>query len=169
MNRIIATVFIVSFVLFNSCKNENASFHIDTDVNQEHWSYQAETAPEHWHEILKNPDCDGMQQSPINIIENNTINNQNEMNELGFLFSPKTYISLVKKNGHTIEFDFNPGDSIRYNNVTYHLKQIHFHEPSEHTINGIRYPIEIHLVHMNNQNDFTVVSTERRRCNKPTV
>jgi len=30
--------------------------------------------------------------------------------------------------------------------VTYRLKQFHFHTPSEHTINGMAYPLEMHMV-----------------------
>jgi hypothetical protein len=27
------------------------------------------------------------------------------------------------------------------------LNQFHFHSPSEHTINGVHYPLEMHMVH----------------------
>jgi carbonic anhydrase len=27
------------------------------------------------------------------------------------------------------------------------LNQFHFHTPSEHTINGVHYPLEMHMVH----------------------
>lgn len=37
------------------------------------------------------------------------------------------------------------------------MAQLHFHEPSEHTINGIRYPIEIHFVHVNKKDHSILV------------
>lgn len=45
-----------------------------------------------------------------------------------------------------------------YHSKTFHLSQINFHEPAEHTIDGIRYPLEIHLVHSFNNEEFTVMS-----------
>ena len=29
----------------------------------------------------------------------------------------------------------------------YHLRQFHYHAPSEHTLNGKRFPMEVHFVH----------------------
>ena len=66
-------------------------------------------------------------------------------------------LNKVCNNGHSIQFDFNKGDSITYNEINYDLIQIHFHEPSEHTINGVRYPIEIHLVHQSEEKNYTVL------------
>lgn len=33
--------------------------------------------------------------------------------------------------------------------ATYRLLQFHLHWPSEHTINGYSFPLELHLVHAN--------------------
>lgn len=38
-------------------------------------------------------------------------------------------------------------NTITYDGGNYLLKQFHFHSPSEHTINGVRYPLELHMVH----------------------
>ena len=132
-------------LIFN-CKNEK----------HEHWSYQGETAPEHWSEIEKNTSCDGQNQSPINIIESTTILNPSAK-DLDVMYSPNTILKKVENNGHSIQFDFNPGDSILYKHDIYYLKQIHFHEPAEHLINGVKFPIEIHLVHVNTDNNITVL------------
>ncbi len=145
-------------MVLTSCKNDNKSNHSDENKKHVHWSYDGETSPEHWAEIKKNSDCTGKHQSPINIIDVNTIVNNIKKDEYEILYSPKTHLNKVMNNGHSIQFDFEKGDSILYNQETYHLQQIHFHEPSEHTINGIRYPIEIHLVHKNSGKNFTVLS-----------
>jgi carbonic anhydrase len=39
----------------------------------------------------------------------------------------------------------------------YELKQIHFHSPSEHTLNGKQYPFEMHMVHQNEDGAYAVV------------
>jgi len=79
------------------------------------------------------------------------------INDLKILYNPKTLLNKVENNGHSIQFDFEAGDSINYKNETYYLKQIHFHEPSEHRINGIIYPIETHLVHVSKTGKITVL------------
>ncbi len=141
-----------------SCKQSKKETHSNNTLheNEKHWSYSGETSPEHWIEIEKNSDCDGKHQSPINII-NKDANSIATKGDLKTLYAPTTLISEVKNNGHSIQFDFEEGDSISYKNEIYYLKQIHFHEPSEHKINGIIYPIEIHLVHLSKTGKITVL------------
>ncbi len=126
-----------------------------TYENAQHWSYSGETSPEHWVEIEKNSDCGGINQSPINIIHKYA-HSVSTKNELNIKYTPTTLIKKVENNGHSIQFDFEAGDSINYKNQTFYLKQIHFHEPSEHKINGITYPIEMHLVHVSKSGEITV-------------
>lgn len=38
---------------------------------------------------------------------------------------------------------------IRVKGIVYTLAQFHFHTPSEHTVDGIHFASEIHLVHLN--------------------
>jgi carbonic anhydrase len=158
MNKIITLSLCATFVALSSCKNRSESSHINKEQEHQHWSYEGETSPVHWSEIEKNSDCSGKKQSPINIIDINTITNSSDDNDLEILYYSKTNLTEVLNNGHTIEFDFEKGDSIKYKNEIFHLKQIHFHEPSEHTINGIRYPIEIHFVHKSNTDKLSVIS-----------
>ena len=39
------------------------------------------------------------------------------------------------------------------------LNQFHFHTPSEHTINGVHYPLEMHMVHKLYTSDGTLTGT----------
>ena len=34
-------------------------------------------------------------------------------------------------------------------NVPYNFLQFHYHSPSEHTVDGKRFPLEVHFVHQN--------------------
>lgn len=36
---------------------------------------------------------------------------------------------------------------MEFNGTTFELQQFHFHSPSEHRINGLQYPLEMHMVH----------------------
>ncbi|GKB51676.1 alpha carbonic anhydrase 7-like protein [Tanacetum coccineum] len=38
------------------------------------------------------------------------------------------------------------------------LRRLHWHSPSEHTINGRRYDMELHMVHLNIDNKIAVIS-----------
>ncbi|ALJ04243.1 carbonate dehydratase [Pseudalgibacter alginicilyticus] len=156
MNTKAILLFCASLLLNFSCKHENKITHTPEAAHSQHWSYTGETSPEHWVEIEKNSDCNGKYQSPINIIDKDTDSVKTKDN-LKILYSPTTLLSKVINNGHSIQFDFEAGDSISYKNEIFHLKQIHFHEPSEHKINGIIYPIEMHLVHLSKTGKITVL------------
>lgn len=54
----------------------------------------------------------------------------------------------VVHNGHTIEVEVPEGAaSLRLGDQTYRLVQFHWHTPSEHWLDGDRYPMELHMVH----------------------
>lgn len=153
-----ATVKLISFlfVCFAFGYNHIITSTTHSKSNHTEWSYHGETSPEHWKEFEEYSDCNGQRQSPVNIIHQNTEDSA-ASDDLKILYSPFTLLKKVNNNGHSIQFDFDKGDSIQYHNSTYYLKQIHFHEPSEHKINGVIYPIEIHLVHQNKEGQFTVL------------
>jgi carbonic anhydrase len=50
-------------------------------------------------------------------------------------------------NGRTIEDLVSPGDFIQFGGTKFELEQFHFHHPSEHTLDGRHFPLEIHFVH----------------------
>uniref|UniRef100_A0A0D3H0D6 Carbonic anhydrase n=1 Tax=Oryza barthii TaxID=65489 RepID=A0A0D3H0D6_9ORYZ len=64
----------------------------------------------------------------------------------------------VVNRGHDImvRFDGDVG-SLKINGTTYQLRQMHWHTPSEHTIDGRRYDMELHMVHLNAQNQAAVI------------
>jgi len=150
-------VILLVFLLVSCNKNEKT----ESDAKEhaaEEWSYAGETSPEHWAELEKNSDCSGLHQSPVNIIDINVIEKRDDTARNTLFYSPKTILTKVRNNGHTIQFDFDLGDSICSSDTHYDLIQIHFHEPSEHTVNGIRYPIETHLVHQSKEGEYTVLA-----------
>ncbi|XP_021824067.1 alpha carbonic anhydrase 1, chloroplastic-like [Prunus avium] len=53
---------------------------------------------------------------------------------------------LVGNKVDRIEWEGDAG-SIKINGTEYFFKQCHWHTPSEHSINGIRYDLELHMVH----------------------
>ncbi|XVF75747.1 hypothetical protein PTKIN_Ptkin13bG0212000 [Pterospermum kingtungense] len=55
-----------------------------------------------------------------------------------------------------VEWTGNAG-SITINGTVYNVVNCHWHSPSEHTLNGTRYPLELHVVHSSAQNQTAVV------------
>ncbi len=128
----------------------------DLTLNEEvHWTYTGENGPEHWAELEKRSHCGGGQQSPVNIIDYHTQEDP-DLLPLDLHYYGEVRIHEVTNNGHTIQYNFEAGDYISLWDVRYDLKQIHFHEAAEHTLNGIRYPLEMHMVHVNAKGEIVV-------------
>ncbi|MBL7795422.1 MAG: carbonic anhydrase family protein [Saprospiraceae bacterium] len=122
-----------------SCKDDEPADDVCTK-----WEYEGVAGPDHWMSLCDDyADCSGIFQSPVNIT--------------GALFDPSLsalslqYTNLetdIEFNGHTIEFDTEKGNNtLNLNGETYKLLQFHFHTHSEHAIEGIHTPLELHLVH----------------------
>ena len=57
-------------------------------------------------------------------------------------------VNRVENLGHTVQLDFKPGNTVSFNNKVYEFKQLHFHTPSEHRIDGMTFPMEMHVVNV---------------------
>lgn len=94
----------------------------------------------------------GQSQSPINI--------ENAFFDSGLtdlIFNWEVSHTAPFHNGHTIEVPYEKGSSIVFKNKSFTLKQFHFHSPSEHTLNGKSYPLEVHFVHADEAGKLLVV------------
>jgi len=83
----------------------------------------------------------GLLQSPVNILSEHS-----EEGEHNVTFNFKDKINKVQNLGHTVQLDFEPGSTVNVGEKTFDFKQIHFHTPAEHLIDGITYPMEMHVV-----------------------
>lgn len=118
-----------------------------------HWTYEGEEGPEFWGEI--DPQYSlcavGRAQSPIDIAGGQGV----DLQDITFNYQPST-IQMVN-NGHTIQVSYDAGSSITYNETDYALLQFHFHHPSEHTLAGETFDMELHLVHQDTNGGLAVV------------
>ncbi|PIA43629.1 hypothetical protein AQUCO_01900198v1 [Aquilegia coerulea] len=117
----------------------------------------SEKGPHKWGEIHKEWDAckNGEMQSPIDLLNKRV----DVLKKYGKLKRNYTASNATLKNrGHDIMLQWK-GDagSLKINGTEYMLKQCHWHSPSEHTINGKRYDLEMHLVHVNPNNTIAVV------------
>ncbi|KAM6568238.1 hypothetical protein CsatB_016223 [Cannabis sativa] len=95
----------------------------------------------------------GTSQSPINISRLQFTPN---LGALQTQYKP-AQATLINR-GHDISVKWN-GDAggLNINGTNYTLMDCHWHTPSEHTINGRRFDLELHIVHENSLNETTVV------------
>jgi carbonic anhydrase len=118
-----------------------------------HFSYAGEAGPDHWGDLSPAfAACkSGRSQSPVNI----TGTAKTDLPVLKFDY--KDMPLKVLNNGHTIQVNAEAGSSLTIGDETYQLAQFHFHTPSEHTINGKSYDMEVHFVHKDAQGHLAVV------------
>jgi carbonic anhydrase len=69
----------------------------------------------------------------------------------------------VENNGHTIEAVPGRKQRLRIGPKPFRLVQLHFHTPSEHTVAGRRYPLEIHFVNQASDGERAVFGVVVKR------
>ncbi|XP_008117670.1 carbonic anhydrase 4 [Anolis carolinensis] len=135
-----------------------------------HWCYLSQKCqdphckePRQWDEITPSA-CGGKQQSPINIV---TSKIEYDWNLLPFHFEKYNAEQAsdwhIVNNGHTVQVNLDGSAKISSGGLSgkYKAMQFHFHwgndaekssrrlsPGSEHSIDGERYPMELHIVHI---------------------
>ncbi|ENT8806879.1 carbonic anhydrase [Citrobacter freundii] len=122
------------------------------------WGYTGENGPAQWGEISKAyATCQtGINQSPIDIQTATT-------NKLGLPALSIQYVdgpTRFRSINHTLQATMSryTANYINIDDKIYYLKQLDFHAPSEHTLNGRTYPLELQLVHKNQHGDIAIVA-----------
>lgn len=118
------------------------------------WSYNGDSGPEHWAEL--NPDysacASGLLQSPVNL----TGAADKPIDNLQFHYQPSPL--HIINTGKTLMVPFTQGSHITLDEQDFELRQMHFHAPSEHTIDGELADAELHLLHKNSEGKLAMVS-----------
>lgn len=119
------------------------------------WTYTGKTGPSHWATL--DPSyvtcADGSAQSPINI----TKPKPTPLTNLKFNYAVGE--AGIFNNGHTVEAEplGTQANTVTIGGTIYPFAQFHFHAPSEHEINGMHYPVEVHFVHKTTAGKIAVV------------
>jgi carbonic anhydrase len=127
-----------------------------------HWGYEAGEGPSNWGKL--SPEwkaCgDGNAQSPIDIEKTKKA----DLPVLKAEFRPAElkiihheHMADVVNTGHSIQVNYTEGDKLKLGNEEFELLQYHFHSPSEHTVAGKHYPMEMHMVHKSAEGKLAVV------------
>ncbi|CAK8571441.1 unnamed protein product [Lathyrus sativus] len=137
---ILVTILLLSIITWTIAK----------EVEDEHefdYIKGSKKGPSHWGELKKEWEAckNGRMQSPIDL-SNHRVRRVSNLGKLKKNY--KTQNATIKNRGHDIQVKWE-GDagSININGTNYFLRQAHWHSPSEHTINGRRYDMEVHMVH----------------------
>ncbi len=118
------------------------------------WAYQGEHGPSHWADMDPgNQSCNGQEQSPIDL---------NPSAIPASILPPAIYwrpadVTSAANNGHTFQVSLDSPGRIVLDGKQYNFLQLHFHAGSEHTLNGYRYPLEVHLVHAADDGSLAVI------------
>uniref|UniRef100_A0A453T3F0 Alpha-carbonic anhydrase domain-containing protein n=1 Tax=Aegilops tauschii subsp. strangulata TaxID=200361 RepID=A0A453T3F0_AEGTS len=127
--------------------------------HEEEFSYSvdAENGPAHWGEIREEWSAcgSGEMQSPIDLA-GPRVSLVRRLGHLNHSYAPAN-ASIVNR-GHDIMVRFE-GDagSVSIDGTAYHLRQLHWHAPTEHSVNGRRYDMELHMVHQSAQGKAAVI------------
>ncbi len=117
------------------------------------WSYSGADGPDRWASLSNAfATCgSGREQSPIDLTAatpQDLVNPQTSYQATG---------ASIVDDGQTVRVDLQPGSSMLLDGVPYALDGFHFHSPSEHTVDGNSYAVELHLVHQANDGAQAVV------------
>ena len=96
---------------------------------------------------------DGPAQSPINILSSYT-----EKDNHKIAIRSNGEINAVENLGHTIQLDFADESTTTVDGRIYKFKQLHFHTPSEHLVDGMTFPMEMHMVNVSKDQKDTLKS-----------
>ena len=122
-----------------------------------HWGYEGAEAPPYWGELDNQYRLcqNGEMQSPIdfNTKKLDSKSKFDDAIQLNYRISD----FKVFDNGHTIQVGVEKGNHAIIHGKKFDLIQFHFHSSSEHTVDGYQFPLEMHLVHQNDEGQLAVI------------
>ena len=120
-------------------EEETSEESLEPEENEEEaWNYENTN----WEE-MEDTECESAVQSPVDINPDEAI--PAKLPEIQYEYQP--FQMRIVDNGHTIQASGTNDSYITVGKKRYQFRQFHFHAPSEHTVNGKAYPLEMHLVH----------------------
>ena len=150
---ILAVVALTAVLFFLLWSDKPADLGPDEEENLLHWSYEPGTGPADWGAI--NPAwrlcAEGRAQSPIDLANAEPA----ELPPVELRLPSGRDVEVLNQegvidaldNGHTIQVNAKTGETMTVGDKSYALLQFHLHAPSEHTVDGRRYPMEMHFVY----------------------
>ncbi len=146
-----------------SCSGEKVGSETHDDEHAAHWGYEADNGPDAWGSMSSEwALCTkGREQSPIDLTGATEI----ELPAVDIHTPSEQEVEVLNQagvineldNGHTIQVNAKTSEKLTVGDKSYALVQFHFHAPSEHTVDGERFPMEMHFVHQATDGALAVV------------
>jgi len=116
------------------------------------WSYSGDTGPSTWGSLNKAYQLcsNGKHQSPINIEDTKS----EDLPTLKHLYLASKL--NIENTGHSLKVKVDNGSYMQTKEGKTFLREMHWHTPSEHKLDDDRYPLEVHLVHSDEQQNISV-------------
>ena len=150
-------------LLLAACSGEETASEDHQGGETAHWGYEAHNGPGAWGSMdAEWARCDeGLEQSPIDLANAADI----ELPEVEIHTPSDQEVEVLNQegvidaldNGHTIQINTKSAERMSVGDKTYALVQFHFHAPSEHTVDGEHFPMEMHFVHQAEDGALAVV------------
>ncbi|KAJ0967335.1 hypothetical protein J5N97_024252 [Dioscorea zingiberensis] len=98
----------------------------------------------------------GSEQSPVDV-NHNLVQIEQRIGSL--ITSYGSNDATLKNNGYEVILQWMNGTAghLLIHGKRFMLHQCHWHSPSEHTFNGQRYPLEMHMVHSSSEGEIAVI------------
>ena len=133
----------VALVGIVACSHDQPKKPIASSSQMDQAQYEAPLADPAKQQGYVFPGLDhGLLQSPINILSQHA----NIVGKHSITIHFNDEINAIENLGHTVQLDFKEGSTITADGKRYEFKQLHFHTPSEHLIDGMIFPMEMHIV-----------------------
>ncbi|XP_020571799.1 alpha carbonic anhydrase 7-like [Phalaenopsis equestris] len=155
MERFKQLVLIIAIMAFLYIDHDAMAYeHVEFSYTVGAWN-----GPDHWGDIRKDWEtCKiGHSQSPVSIYDEKT-EFVYQPEDLKWIYHPEK--AVMKNLGHNIAIQWEDVvGAVWINKTEYPLKQVHFHTPSENTLNGKKFDLEVHLLHRRtNDHQMAMVS-----------
>ncbi|XP_042047117.1 alpha carbonic anhydrase 7-like [Salvia splendens] len=127
------------------------------DEREFSYDESSEVGPSRWGEIHSEwKDCNsGQMQSPIDL-RNKRVKIVSHLGKLKRSYKPAN-ATLINR-GHDMMLRWiNDAGHIKINGTKFYLRQCHWHSPSEHTLDGRKFDMEVHLVHESDTGRMAVI------------
>lgn len=138
---------VIGFCMVGFCVNSYA------ESEKVEWGYDTENGPDVWGQL--SPEyifcAEGTRQSPLDLVNSTAV----KLPAIVFNYQPTAL--NIRNNGHTIEVASTEENWIEIDGTRHELLQFHFHAPSEHTLAGKSFDMEMHLVHKSKNNALSVI------------
>ncbi len=161
--RIFVLVCAIAAPSLASCSGTETGSEGHAEGQVVHWAYEAGDGPDVWGSM--DPAwllcAEGLEQSPIDLASARAI----ELPEAEIHTPSDQEVEVLNQagvidaldNGHTIQINSKTGETMTVGDKTYALVQFHFHAPSEHTVDGEHFPMEMHFVYQAEDGALAVV------------